>query len=133
MAAIDDCDWSLSNPGPDELIVWLEPWAEELVIPARSNVALKAVGGSETQALSDIEWASDHIVVWANATTVEAFVDGVLQDTTSAVVPIPAGLSKEILTALFADQPSARLGGAANSEIAPTPWWKRLRTKFRLG
>ncbi len=127
-----DCDWSLSNPGPDELVVWLEPWAEEFVIPIRSTVALKAPAGGEAPEIGEIEWASDHVVVWANTRTVAVFIDDVLQDSASAIVPIPDGLSKDMLTTLFKGHPTARLGGSASETVDQASWWKRFRRRFRL-
>ncbi len=127
-----NCDWSLSNPGPDELVVWLEPWAEEFVIPVRSTVALKAPVGDEAQTIGEIEWASDHVVVWANRTTVAVFIDDVLQDSASAIVPIPDGLNKAMLNILFKGHPTARLGGAASDTADQASWWERLRRRFRL-
>jgi hypothetical protein len=128
---IIDYDWSLSNPGPDELIVWLEPWAEEFVVPPRSTIALRAGGGSEERVIGDIEWASDHVVVWGTATIIEVFIDDALQDTSSAIVPIPDCMTKEMLTIVFAGRPSARLGGVASSAVDRVSWWERLRRRFR--
>ncbi|WP_313442811.1 hypothetical protein [Novosphingobium sp.] len=129
---IVDCDWSLSNPGPDELVVWLEPWAEEFVIPIQSNVALKASGDVGECGVGDIEWASDHVVVWANAKTIEVFIDGQRQDSASAIVAIPNGLSKDMLSILFAGQPSARLGGVDSRVVNRASWRGCLRRLFRL-
>ncbi len=127
-----DCDWSLSNPGPDELVVWLEPWAEEFVVPVRSTVAMKAPVGGAAQEIGEIEWASDRVVVWATTTTVAVFIDDVLQDSASAIVPIPDGLSKGMLSILFKGHPTARLGGAASDTVYQASWWERLRRRFRL-
>lgn len=129
---IANCDWSLSNPGPDELLVWLEPWAEEFMIPVESTVALKASSDVGESGVGDIEWASDHVVVWATARTVEVFIDGQRQDSASAIVAIPDGLSKDMLSILFAGQPSARLGGVEYSVVDQPSWRARLRRLFRL-
>lgn len=128
---IVDCDWSLSNPGPDELLVWLEPWAEEFFIPVQSTVALKASSDVGECGLGDIERASDHVVVWANAKTIEVFIDGQRQDSASAIVAIPDGLSKDILSILFAGQPSARLAGVESRLVNRASWMERLRRLFR--
>jgi hypothetical protein len=126
------CDWSLSNPGPNELVVWLEPWAEEFVIPVQSTVALKTSSDVEESGVGEIEWVSDHVVVWASARIVEVFIDGQLQDSASAIVPIPDGLGKDMLNILFARQPSARLGGAESPAVNRASWAGWLRRLFRL-
>jgi len=127
----DDRQWGLSNPGPGTLLLWLEPWAEEFEIPARSTVILKAFGGAENSPLGQVEWKPDHLVVWATAQTVAVSIDGVLQDSNSAAIPIPDGLSKEMLGIVFANHPAARLGGASWPVIERTSWWGR--TRRRLG
>lgn len=115
-----DNQWGLSNPGRDELLVWLEPWAEEFVVPARSTVAMRSPSGCT---LGEVEWTADHLIVWANAPTVEVFVDGVLQDSASAAISVPEGLTKGMLNIVFAGQPAARLGGApANMEERVSLW-----------
>lgn len=53
----------------------------------------------------------DHLIIWANGPTVAVFVDDVLQDSISAIIPLPSGLTKGMLNTLFVDHPEARLGG----------------------
>ena len=128
-----DRHWSLSNPGPEKLLVWLEPWAEEFEIPVRSTVALRAPSVGETRGIGEVEWTADHLVVWSTAPgTVEVFIDGVLQDSGSAVAPVPNGLSKQMLNLLFADHPSARLAGRSSEEAERMSWWRRVRSRFGL-
>jgi hypothetical protein len=125
-------DWSLSNPGPNELVVWLEPWAEEFVVPARSTIAVRASGGAEPSEVGEIEWVSDHVVIWATAKIVEVYIDDVLQDTASAIVQLPDGLSRGMLNVMFKGQPAARLGGAASYTVDQPSWWARLRLRLGL-
>jgi hypothetical protein len=125
-------EWSLSNPGPDELVVWLEPWAEEFVVPARSTIAVRASGGPEPSEVGEIEWVSDHVVIWATAKMVEVYIDDELQDTASAIVSLPDGLSKGMLNVMFKGHPSARVGGAASEPHQKPSWWDRLRRRLRL-
>ena len=103
-----DNQWGLSNAGPGTLLVWLEPWAEEFVVPVRSTLAIRPSGGC---ASGEAEWPPDHLVIWAHAPTIEVFIDGKLQDSASATIAAPDGLTKGMLGILFAGQPSARLGG----------------------
>lgn len=127
MCELDD-QWSLSNPGRDALLVWLEPWAEEFVVPVRSTVAMRPASGST---LGEVEWAPDHLIVWASAPTVEVFIDGVLQDSGSATIPIPEGLTKGMLNTVFAGQPAARLGGAHPRSDKRVSLWGRIKHRLR--
>ena len=127
-----DHRWGLSNPGPDTLLVWLEPWAEEFAVPVRSTITMMPRGRPDGHTLGEVEWTSDHLVVWANAQTVEIFIDGVLQDSSSAVIPVPDGLTKEMLNVAFAGQPAARLSGAGSNAIKQVSWWQRLRRRLGL-
>lgn len=110
-----DHQLSFSNAGPEPLLVWLEPWAEEFVVAPRSSISLCPPLGSE---LGELEQTCDHLVLWANARTVKVFIDGILQDTGSASSPIPDGLTKKTLGVVFAGQPECRLGG---TDIDPNP------------
>lgn len=79
----------------------------------------------------DIEWSNDGIVIWAAAEKIAVFIDGQVQESTSAIVPIPEGLTKAMLTVLFADQPSARLGGAPSQAAVNASWWGRVWRRIR--
>lgn len=83
----------------------------------------------QNDALGEVEWGEEYLVVWAGAKTVEVFVDGVLQDSGSASIPIPNGLTKGMLDILFRDQPAARLGGGRSLERPSL--WRRIRSLFR--
>ena len=127
MAELDN-QWSLSNPGRDELLVWLEPWAEEFVVPARSTVAMRPSSG---RTLGEVEWTHDHLIVWASAPTVEVFVDGVLQDSASAAISVPEGLAKGMLNIVFAGEPAARLGGTPANMDERVSLWRRIKHRLR--
>jgi hypothetical protein len=122
--------WSLSNPGPEALAIWLEPWAEELEVPSRSTIEMEWCGGLEGGSLGELEWTPDHLVIWADVSTLKIFIDGVFQDTMSAAIPIPAGLTKVMLTTVFANQPSARLGGARCGVVTRETWWSKVRRRI---
>jgi hypothetical protein len=126
-----DHELSFSDPGPDNLRVWLEPWAEEFEIPALSTIALSPSREDESCPLGELEWAEDHLIIWASAEKVAVSIDGVAQHSGSASIPIPEGLSKAMLGVLFADQPAARLGGTEYIVADRPRWWTRL--KHRLG
>ncbi len=123
--------WGLSNPGPETLLVWLEPWAEEFEVPVRSTITMKAAGDGQGE-VGEIEWGPDHLVVWASASTVEIFIDGSLLESASASIPVPQGLNKAMLGIVFADQPAARLGGSGFRASERLSWWTRTRRRFGL-
>ncbi|MCW6533617.1 hypothetical protein [Sphingomonas lycopersici] len=120
--------WGLSNPGPDTLRLWLEPWADEFNVPARSTVTLKGSGGSGEYLPGEVEWGPEYLIIWASAGTVEVFIDGVLQESGSAIIPAPDGLTKELLSFMFAGEPAARLGGAGTRLSG----WRRIRRRLGL-
>lgn len=122
-----DHEWSLCNPGPDVLIVWLEPWCDQFEVPVRSAITLKTAGDVEKRGVDEIEWSPDNLVVWATGPTVAVFIDDVLQESGSATIPIPDGLTKDMLSVVFADQPAARLGGRPLHAVGPTSWWRRVK------
>jgi hypothetical protein len=124
--------WSLSNPGPDNLLIWLEPWAEEFEIPPRSTVTFKSPNESDGHALGEVEWTQDYLIIWASAPNVVVLIDDVMQDSCSATIPIPDGLTRELLNIVFADQPAARLGGGGLRAGQRTSYWQRLRRRFML-
>ncbi|RYD55358.1 MAG: hypothetical protein EOP60_06295 [Sphingomonadales bacterium] len=126
----DDSPWSLSNPGPDSLLVWLEPWAEEFDVPARSAIALKSLRGSQACRLGEVEGTPDHLIVWASAETVQVYIDGVVQESSSALIPVPDGLTKQMMKVLFAGHPAARLGGTGFNDADGLSWWGRLRRRL---
>ncbi len=123
-----DNQWSLSNLGRDELLVWLEPWAEEFVVPARSTITMRPPSG---RAFGEVEWTPEHLVVWASAPTVEVFVDGVLLDSASAAISVPEGLTKGMLNIVFAGQPATRLGGAPANMNQRVTLWGRIKRRLR--
>lgn len=123
--------WSLSNPGPQTLSVWLEPWADEVVVPIRSTITLTVATGTQDCSIGEVEMTPDHLVVWANAAgMIEARVDGVLQHTGSAIIPVPDGLTKGMLGVVFGGQASARLAGRPSDSPNHTSWWQRIRHRF---
>ncbi len=83
--------------------------------------------------IGDAEWTADHLVVWSNSPgTIEVSVDGVHQQSGSAIIPIPDGLTKKMLNIVFAGQPAARLAGRLFEEAAPESWWRGARHYLRL-
>ena len=134
LAFMTDLDrrWSLSNPGPEKLLVWLEPWADEFEVQARSTITMHAPTGGECE-IGEVEWTPDHLVVWANfGSKIEVAIDGVHQSSASATIPIPDGLTKKMLNIMFAGQPTARLAGRPLDEPTSRSWWRRMRGQLGL-
>ncbi|HEV2598593.1 MAG TPA: hypothetical protein VGU00_09570 [Sphingopyxis sp.] len=127
MAELDN-QWSLSNPRRDELLVWLEPWAEEFVVPTRSTITMRPSIG---RTLGEVEWTPDHLIVWASAPMVEVFIDDMRQDSASAAISVPEGLTKGMLNIVFAGQPAARLGGAPVNMNERVSLWGRIKHRLR--
>lgn len=128
-----DCQWSLSNPGPQTLSVWLEPWADEVAVPVRSTITLTVADGAQDRSFGEVEWTPGHLVVWASGPSmIEARVDGVLQHTGSAIIPVPGGLTKEMLRVVFGGQPSARLAGRPSATSSQLSRWQRMRRFLRF-
>ena len=116
---------SFTKPGPEPVLVWLEPWAEEFHLGAQSTLQFVAPNGGD---LGDIEQTHDQITLWATTDIVQVFIDGVLQETASASVPAPVGLTKGLLHTVFEAQPSARLGGRPRG--SPPSFWSKLKRRF---
>lgn len=126
--------WALSNIGPAPLMLWLEPWADEVAVPGRSTVTLRIENGAPRDDGLDVEDGDQHLVIWAaGGDRIEVAVDGVVIRTGSAIIAVPDafGMSpKRLLGLLFDEQPTARLAGRATGVAAPSLWKRLLR---RLG
>jgi hypothetical protein len=98
-------------------------------LPAGSTIILRATDDSE---LGEIEWSQSHLIVWASASRVEVFIDGVLQESASAIFSLPGGLTKETLGIIFADQPATRLGGAHTDVEKRMSFWGRVKNRLHF-
>lgn len=118
---------SFTNDGTEPILVWLEPWADEVHLPAQSTVRFVAPNGVD---VGDLEQAPDQITLWAKADIVQVFIDDVLQETASASIAAPAGLTKAMLHTVFKDQRSARLGGRPLPSRPHISVWNRLKRRM---
>ena len=123
-----DTSWSHLNAGPETLSVWLEPWAEEFDVSSGSTILVRSSNGG---ALGEVERVKDHFTIWATASKVEVFIDGVLQDTASSQIAFPDGLTKQMLTVVFAGRPEARLGGEGGTATGRASFWRRATNFLR--
>ena len=71
------------------------------------------------------------MVIWAaSGDCLEVYVDGVLQHTGSASIPVPDGFgtsTKNLLGIMFDKQPEARLAGQNSTAETPSFWQKLKR------
>jgi hypothetical protein len=129
--------WGVSNISAGELLLWLEPWAEEYAVSSRSTLTLKIINPNSDAASVDVEDTGARLVVWAKAgETVEICIDGSVQNSEFASVKLsfpetPGKSMKELLDILFSQHPEARLGGQDFVAQQSPSVWQRL--KHRLG
>lgn len=127
--------WAVCNPSSSDLLLWLEPWVDEVVVPSRSTAVLFVLPRDAGSDSLQIENANEHIVIWAGGgTCIEVYVDGERAQTASATIEVPEvfGQSpKDFLNILFEGQPSARLAGAGGGARRFTfREWVRRRLRF---
>lgn len=107
--------WAVSNVQAVDLLVWLEPWAEEFRVPPRSTVVLDITNSTSHSSSAGIEVTATNVVIWGDSGDLIAVsIDGVLQDSWSAREAFPTidGVSmKTFLKLAFGSAPPARLGG----------------------
>jgi RimJ/RimL family protein N-acetyltransferase len=100
-----------------ELRLWLEPWAEEFILPPAGRVDLVLTGKFEEPAEAPIELTDEHLVFFApGGSYVQVLVDGVEQKSggTSIQVPHSGRLStRDIVHLVFDGFPEARPSGAS--------------------
>ena len=122
--------WAVSNAQPDDLLVWLEPWAEEFRVPSGSSVLFEIDSDAERTEVPELEVTDDHIVYWANGgELIRVSIDGIFQNSASAQVVSPEfpNLSpKEFLSLALPTHSTARLGGRPPAASPDEPIWRKL-------
>jgi hypothetical protein len=112
------------------VVLWLEPWADEVTIPSGATAILRIVNATAQSNSLDVEETDERVVVWATSgDCVKVYVDDVLQHTGSASIPVPDGFgtsTKTLLRIMFGSQPAARLAGGHSINQAPC-LWQRIR------
>lgn len=118
----------LCNAGAKNIVVWLEPWCDEFVLPAHAELSLRAEGEPGTGVEPLIEAAEHGLTIYGVGNSrLRAFVDGVEQDTASAIITAPdfgpMG-SRGFVDIVFGDFPQTRPHG----HPVPTKfrWLKRF-------
>ena len=127
--------WGISNNGEADLVVWLEPWAEEFEVRSRSTLTVNVTCSDATEPELDIEQVDGRIVIWSGSgQLLQFFMDGVALRTASATLEFPklsGPGTKDLITILFKGHPQARLGGENHVE-AKTSLGRKLKRWLRL-
>lgn len=100
-----------SNGATGDLMLWLEPWAEEFTIPPRAELVLSA----DIDEPIDVEITGDGLVAYAGmGMRVRVEIGGVVHDSVSAELTVPdmGPLStRGFIGTVFGDVPETRPGG----------------------
>ena len=119
----------LSNARETELMVWLEPWCDEIILPPRAEVAMVVVGHG---ALPELVTFDSHITVYgAGNTRLDVQVNGVKQDTVSSEIVSPdteALSTREFVDLVFGSFPETRPSGVPSP--APSLYRRLLGRLF---
>ena len=122
--------WAMSNAQPSDLLVWLEPWAEEFCVASKSSILCEIDGSTTQTGFPEIELTEGHVVFWASfGNLVRVRIDGILQDSASATIvfpEIPNLSSKEVLNLCFPKGSAARVGGLAPAKSPSRSAWRKL-------
>lgn len=111
---------SLCHASGVETLVWLEPWAQEFVLPAYGELKLicwsdDGAADPEPEPEPELEFVGDRIVVYgAGGTRIGVFINGVDQESFSAdcAAPDAGALStREFVGIVFAEHPETRPSG----------------------
>jgi hypothetical protein len=109
---IGDAALRLSNCRPSDLLLWLEPWCDEVTLPPRAELTLVIEGNGPAPEIEQIE---DHLVLYAGGgTRLRVYVNGIEQDTASSLIAVPDSpelSTRESVRLLFGGFPAARPGG----------------------
>ncbi len=108
--------FTFHNQRPIDLLLWLEPWAEEFSVPPGSKLELVVKGNVENEADAPFELWDTHLTFYARADTlVQVLIDGRKLPSASSDVPFPGGSvhleTRTIVEEVFGDFPETRPGG----------------------
>ena len=105
------------NRARTDLLFWLEPWAEEFVLPPGARIDFIISGKNVARAELPLDVTDTHIALYApGGSRVAVLIDGQAQDSGATATPVPymAGRS----TRDFID---LAFGGSAHARAAGTP------------
>ena len=111
---------TVDNNGSAPLQVWVEPWAEGLIIPPGGQLTFS--GASELPGGLEVERSAQGVVVyaWAGSTMVVRNGDTIIRTYDIPVPGIPAAMSmKGFVRMMFGEATSSTTALAP-----PKPWWR---------
>jgi hypothetical protein len=50
-----DWHWGISNAGADKVLLWLEPWADEIEVPSGVTATLRLLNPAQQNSILDVE------------------------------------------------------------------------------
>ncbi len=120
----------LSNSQSCELLLWLEPWAEEFAIGPRAQLTLIVMSDKGRPRAPEVEMTESHLVVYAaGGTRISVHIDGVQQDSGSAEQPAPAGDGLSARTTIHAlfdgfsdSRPAGKIAPSATMPVSRSMW-----------
>jgi len=115
---------TITNSGQEPLAVWIEPWADRLVVPPGEAIVI--AGSSQLDGRFEVDRTGAGIVVygWAGCTAVVRSGDTVIRTFDIPVPGIPSGMSMKDFVGVMFGEPA---GGVATREAASRPkkpWWR---------
>lgn len=113
----------LSNAQATDLVIWFEPWLDEILVAPRAELALFVEEMGE-EGLPDLELTDDCLVVYGvGGSRLRVEVDGAAQDTFSRMVPAPPSIpgigTKGTIETMFGAYPEATRSGARTPKPQP--------------
>jgi len=130
----NDKFWAISNTQSCDLLVWLEPWAEEFSVPYRSRILFEINSPASQNNFPEVEVEKEWIVVWANGgDLIRVSIDNVFQHSSSAeiVVPdIPNLSPKQFLQTAFGVRSAPRIVERETGAKSTKSFLYRLRGLF---
>lgn len=133
-AASHEAAIGLSNARDADLLIWFEPWCDEIRLPARAELLLVVEGAGD---LPEMEWFEDHLTVYGAAgTRLHVHIDGARQDTASCQIAVPdmeALSTRQFVGLVFGAFPEARAGGVPMPRGSAARRWLGWLFRWRQG
>lgn len=125
----------VSNAQASDLVIWLEPWLDEILLAPRAALALFVEEMGE-HGLPDLEFTDDCLVVYgAGGSRLRVEVNGAEQDTFSRMMPAPPSIpgigAKGTIETMFGAYPEARPSGVRPTQELRPRFLTRLFSNWR--
>jgi RimJ/RimL family protein N-acetyltransferase len=117
--------FTIHNGRSADLLLWIEPWAEEYAAPPGGRIDLRVVGAGASDAEAPLELSDHNLCFYApGGTRVEVLLDGVSQQSASAELAVPQSgrlSTRDFVGLVFTNVPETRPGGAHLEQTAMAP------------